>query len=74
MIAKEMTETVVDGVHRLPENGITIVIIGAGNAGLQAALECWRKGCDVVVLERAERMSGLGGCQHIGRARRPLSR
>jgi len=60
MIAKEMTETVVDGVHRLPENGITIVIIGAGNAGLQAALECWRKGCDVVVLERAERMSGLG--------------
>ncbi|KAE8383136.1 hypothetical protein BDV26DRAFT_287922 [Aspergillus bertholletiae] len=55
-----MTATVIDGVHRLPKNGITVVIIGAGVAGLQTALECWRKGCEVVVLERAAELSPLG--------------
>ena len=50
----------VDGVHRLPENGIRVVIIGAGIGGLQAALECWRKGCEVVVLEKAQELSPLG--------------
>ncbi|KAJ9605889.1 hypothetical protein H2200_009738 [Cladophialophora chaetospira] len=60
MIAKESPEASINGVHRLPANGISIVIIGAGVAGLQAALECWRKGCDVVVLERAEKLSALG--------------
>lgn len=64
MIAKDDSETNVDGVHRFPENGISIVIIGAGVAGLQAALECWRKGCDVVVLERAEKLSALGESSH----------
>jgi thioredoxin reductase len=59
-MATESTETVVDGVHRLAENGIRVIIIGAGVAGLQAALECWRKGCDVVVLERAKELSPLG--------------
>lgn len=53
-------ETIVDGVHRQPENGIKVVIIGAGVGGLQAALECWRKGCDVVVLEKAEKLSPIG--------------
>lgn len=60
MIAKETKEAVVDGVHRLSENGIRVIIIGAGVGGLQAALECWRKGCDVVVLEKAEKLSPLG--------------
>ena len=55
-----MTGTIVDGVHRLPSNGISVVVIGAGNAGLQTALESWRKGCDVVVLEKAEKLSHLG--------------
>ncbi len=64
-----MTGTIIDGVHRLPKNGIRVVIIGAGVAGLQAALECWRKGCDVVVLERAEKLSPLGESNHIGGAR-----
>ena len=50
----------VDGVRRFPENGIKVVIIGAGVGGLQAALECWRKGCEVVVLERAQELSTLG--------------
>lgn len=54
------SETVVDGVHRYPANGIKVVIVGGGNGGLNAALECWRKGCDVVVLERASELSPIG--------------
>jgi hypothetical protein len=65
MIATERTVTtgttaVIDGVQRFPENGIKVVVVGAGVGGLQAALECWRKGCDVVVLERAAQLSPLG--------------
>ncbi|PVH96301.1 FAD/NAD(P)-binding domain-containing protein, partial [Periconia macrospinosa] len=43
-----------------PKNGVKVVIIGAGVAGLQAALELWRKGFEVIVLERAEKLSPLG--------------
>ena len=67
MISKETSEATVDGVNRLNKNDISIVIIGAGVAGLQAALECWRKGCDVVVLERAEKLSALGKSAHLSR-------
>lgn len=49
-----------DGVKRAPVNGIKAVIIGAGVAGLQAALECWRKGIDVVVIEKSEKISPHG--------------
>lgn len=55
-----MTQTIVDGVVRRPDNGIKVIIIGAGVAGLQTALECWRNGCDVTVIERAEDMSSVG--------------
>jgi NADPH-dependent 2,4-dienoyl-CoA reductase/sulfur reductase-like enzyme len=54
------TESSVDGVQRFPDNGINAVIIGGGVGGLQAALECWRKGCDVIVLEQAKKLSPLG--------------
>ena len=56
----EAHEDVVDGVKRFPQNGIKVIIIGAGVGGLGAALECWRKGCEVVVLERSERLSPIG--------------
>ena len=52
--------TVVDGVQRFPTNDIKVVVIGAGIGGLQAALECWRKGCEVVILERADKLSPIG--------------
>lgn len=58
--------TTVDSVQRSPENGIKVVIIGGGVAGLQAALECWRKGCDVVVVERVEKLSPQGTCHARG--------
>lgn len=38
---------------RQPSTGISVLIIGAGTAGAFAALECWRKGHDVRVFERA---------------------
>ena len=50
----------VEGVQRYPENGIKVIIVGAGNGGLNAALECWRKGCEVVVLEKNDSLSPLG--------------
>jgi NADPH-dependent 2,4-dienoyl-CoA reductase/sulfur reductase-like enzyme len=53
-------EEIVDGVKRFPRNGIKMIVVGAGVGGLGAALECWRKGCDVVVLERSERLSPMG--------------
>lgn len=56
----------VDGVQRAHPNGIKVVIIGAGVGGLTAALECWRKGCEVVVLERANDLSQSGTYLHHG--------
>lgn len=52
--------TVVDGVQRFPHAGIKVIVAGGGIGGLGAALECWRKGCDVVVLEQGEKFSGIG--------------
>ena len=62
MIGRDTTNggTVVDGVHRFPENRIEVIIIGGGIGGLATALECWRKGCDVVLLEQADKLSPLG--------------
>lgn len=58
----EMNRTNGQGAHsaapsqlpdRLPETGIDVLIIGAGMGGLMAALECWRKGNNIVgILER----------------------
>ena len=59
------TGTIVHGVQRFPENNIKVVVVGAGVGGLQAALECWRKGCEVVVLERAKNLSPVGRSSHL---------
>ncbi|KAK8861969.1 monooxygenase [Apiospora arundinis] len=45
---------------RCPPSGISILIVGAGPAGLFAALECWRKGHDVRVIERSPRPTTAG--------------
>ena len=55
-----MSETVIDGVQRFPKSGLKVIIVGAGVGGLATALECWRKGCDVIILERADKLSPLG--------------
>lgn len=55
-----MSRSLVDGVERCPLLDVKVVVIGGGVGGLLAALECWRKGCDVVVLEKSKDISPLG--------------
>ena len=40
-------------VERLPETGISVLIVGAGVGGICAALECWRKGHHVRIIEKS---------------------
>ncbi|KAK4494012.1 hypothetical protein PRZ48_015198 [Zasmidium cellare] len=51
---------VIDGVERYLATGKKVLVVGAGNGGLQAALECWRKGFDVELLEKQDHISPLG--------------
>lgn len=39
--------------ERSPRTGISVLVVGGGVAGLLAALECWRKGHDVRILEKS---------------------
>jgi 2-polyprenyl-6-methoxyphenol hydroxylase-like FAD-dependent oxidoreductase len=39
---------------RLPKSGIRVIVVGAGFAGLAAAIECDRKGHDVTLLEKVD--------------------
>jgi 2-polyprenyl-6-methoxyphenol hydroxylase-like FAD-dependent oxidoreductase len=48
---------------KLPPSGITIIIVGAGFAGLGAAIECDRKGHSVILLEKSSKIEDL---QRIG--------
>jgi 2-polyprenyl-6-methoxyphenol hydroxylase-like FAD-dependent oxidoreductase len=48
---------------RLPPSGITVIVVGAGFAGLGAAIECDRKGHRVILLEKSSSIEEL---QRIG--------
>ena len=41
-------------------SGIKVIIVGAGFAGLSCAIECKRKGHEVVILERFPELKILG--------------
>ncbi|KAJ5399673.1 hypothetical protein N7465_010162 [Penicillium sp. CMV-2018d] len=60
------TSNIFDGVVRYPPTGINVVIVGAGLAGLLAALECWRKGHEVQVVERGPEISQAGDIIGLG--------
>ena len=45
---------------RLPPSGISVLIVGAGFAGLCAAIECDRKGHTVILLEKYSSLKPLG--------------
>jgi len=38
---------------RSQPSGISVLIVGAGVGGLVAALECWRKGHEVRIIEKS---------------------
>lgn len=48
--------------ERHPSTGISVLIIGAGVGGIMTALECWRKGHDVRILERGSGPVETGRC------------
>lgn len=49
-----------DKVKFHPPTGLSVLIVGAGVAGLMSALECRRKGHDVRVIERVPSPSTEG--------------
>ncbi|KAK2068950.1 hypothetical protein P8C59_003564 [Phyllachora maydis] len=49
-----------------PDSGIEVLIVGAGLAGLTAAIECTRKGHRVRVLERNSEVSTMGDMYFMG--------
>ncbi|PWY71713.1 FAD/NAD(P)-binding domain-containing protein [Aspergillus heteromorphus CBS 117.55] len=51
---------------RYPSTGISVLIVGAGVAGLMAALEGWRNGHDVRIIERAPEQVTTGDSFTIG--------
>ena len=52
---------------RHPETHVNVLIVGAGMAGLMTALECWRKGHNVVgILERSQGPNYSGPFIHLG--------
>lgn len=53
-------EMVLDGVHRLPPTGVSVLIVGGGIGGIFMALESWRQGHNVRVLERAQSLEAIG--------------
>ncbi|KAI2463289.1 hypothetical protein F4781DRAFT_417159 [Annulohypoxylon bovei var. microspora] len=64
---KIVTKTeIVDNVLRFPPSGMKIIIVGAGPAGLLTAIECWRKGHNVEVLEKSPTFSSIGDIITIG--------
>lgn len=53
-------------VPKLPPSGIKVLIVGAGFAGLTAAIECDRKGHSVLLLEKSPQLSPLGDIISFG--------
>lgn len=55
-----------DQTYRKAPTGIKVIIVGAGFAGLTAAIECHRKGHDVIVLEKVADLKPLGDIISFG--------
>ncbi|KAF4630576.1 hypothetical protein G7Y89_g7565 [Cudoniella acicularis] len=52
--------------ERAPDTGIHVIIVGTGFAGLTAAIECYRKGHSVLVLESFKERLPLGDVISFG--------
>ncbi|KAK3320127.1 hypothetical protein B0T19DRAFT_479118 [Cercophora scortea] len=51
---------------KLPPSGIKVIIVGAGFAGLTAAIECDRKGHQVLLFDKAPELAPLGDIISFG--------
>ena len=49
----DATTNMASTLKRYPETSISVLIIGSGIGGLMSALECWRKGHSIQILERS---------------------
>ena len=47
-------------MERSPSSGIDVLVVGAGIGGLVAAVELFRKGHNVRVIEAKEKIEGIG--------------
>jgi NADPH-dependent 2,4-dienoyl-CoA reductase/sulfur reductase-like enzyme len=48
------------GVDRQPPSRISVLVVGGGPVGVYTALQCWRKGHDVRIIERGPSASTQG--------------
>ncbi|KAI1442024.1 hypothetical protein F5Y02DRAFT_410424 [Annulohypoxylon stygium] len=64
VISKETI--LVDNVLRYPPSGLKVIVVGSGPGGLLAAIECWRKGHEVEVLEKSPEFSSIGDIVGVG--------
>ncbi|KAK6218796.1 hypothetical protein LQW54_002722 [Pestalotiopsis sp. IQ-011] len=56
----------VDHVLRYPKTNLKVLVVGAGPGGLLAAIECWRKGHDVQIIEKGQDISSIGDIIALG--------
>ncbi|KAI9727734.1 MAG: hypothetical protein M1828_005962 [Chrysothrix sp. TS-e1954] len=53
-------------LEQAPPNGVAVLVVGAGVGGLMTAMECWRRGCNVRIVERHKAHSTSGDSFAIG--------
>lgn len=54
----------ISNISRHPLTGISVLVVGAGPAGLYSALECWRKGHNPRVIDQAPAPNPAGQSEH----------
>jgi len=59
LIINQKLKTAMPDIPRLPASGIKVIVVGAGFAGLAAAIECDRKGHSVTLLEKVDNMDEI---------------
>lgn len=53
-----------EGTVPAGSSGIRVIVVGCGYGGIAAAIECHRKGHEVIVFEKNQEVGGLGMSIH----------